>query len=68
MFLSQKDIKNVVWWSESIMDSENDIDKKISSGIIYFVASNSGWGATSENNQIRGPFSLEENKYYISAK
>ena len=43
------------------MGSENDIDKKLPSRLIYSDASNSGWEVTSENNKIEGIFILSEN-------
>ena len=43
------------------MSSENDIDKKLPSRLVYSDASNSGWEVTSENNKTGGLFILSEN-------
>ena len=58
ILLSQKGIRDVVWWHEHIMGLENDTDRKSPSRIIYSDASNRG---------LVTHF-LKKNKYHINAK
>ena len=43
ILLFQIGMRDIVWSHENIMGSENDIDKKTPSRIIYFDAINNGW-------------------------
>ena len=68
MVLSEKALRDINWWYENIMSSDNEINKEAPSMIVYSDASSNGWGAAHENNKTGGSFSLEENKYHINAK
>ena len=68
MLLSQKGIRDIVWWHENIMSSENRKQGKKTPSRIYSNASKSGLGTTSANNKTGGSFSFQENKYHINAK